>query len=157
MIDETKRRILAAACNEKWHELITNPDFSITPWTGMYSCSCGCWVSIGDKSSHINRTFTTADDWELVRTTVVVPKVDQFKTYLYSLLSQDDKYYNGWNSVIGYWLTLSPEECCEIAADFVKANLNLFPEAEKIREIMEQEKDIIAAKDHEFEKGTLHG
>jgi hypothetical protein len=77
---------------------------------------CEYWVKYGGN----NRTFTSADDWELVRVNVVVPNNDNFVRYMwevYCLVSGDEGY--SANDFIQNWLTLSPEEKNTLAAEFL--------------------------------------
>lgn len=115
MINESDRRILAAACGLEWLELTAEMD--TLEMVGKHRPS-----------------FTTPDDWELVRTKVVIQNVGAFTEFMGSVWFNKDPvmlYLNEW------WLTLSPEECCELVADFILANSNLFPENAKA--IIEQE------------------
>ena len=113
MISETKRRILAAACGLEWHE----------------------WPYCDIETP--NRDFDSPEDWELVRVNVVVPHLNAFCAYAAHIVKSPIPY---GDIVVAFewWLTKSPEECCEIAADFILANLSLFPDEvqEKIKEIM---------------------
>jgi hypothetical protein len=61
-----------------------------------------------------NPSFTTPDDWELVRVKVVLPNMDVFETIIYD---------NG----IGWWLLKTPEETSQTVADIVKSRPDLFP------------------------------
>lgn len=115
MISATKRCILAEACGLEWLELTDEMD------------------TLEALGKH-RPSFSTPEDWELVRVNVVVPYLVAFKDYIQKICRF------GFNYFI-WFLTLSPEECCEIAADFILANLHLFPNEvqEKIKAIIEQE------------------
>ena len=104
------RRILTKACGLEWRERM---------------------LEHGVINIDRNRTFTTPDDWELVRVKVVVPNVEDFARYLYSLLTPDDKYYNSWSSIIDQLLTI---QLCQLTTDFIKSRPDLFPWVEEMEE-----------------------
>lgn len=113
MISELDRRTLTMACGLEWHEQteITRHGYPGT------RCSCGLewdWKDTGCKG---NPTFSTADDWELVRVNVVVPNQEAFVVFLWS--------EETWP--LNKWIALSCERKCQYAADFVKARPDLFP------------------------------
>ncbi len=87
------RRILTKACGLEWRERM---------------------LEHGVINIDRNPTFTTPDDWELVREKVVVPNLNDFEGD-FNLLS------------LYGWLLKSPEECCQDAAGFIKSRSDLFP------------------------------
>ena len=114
---ESDRKLLTLACGECWHQLEYDRD------EGYYFCNkCG---DIPGNINRLNRTFTHADDWELVREKVVLPNEHDFAFYCM------DKYYykSGriFQELFEWFLSLSIEERCQLACDFIKANLHLFP------------------------------
>lgn len=116
MINETDRRILAAACKVEWLELTDEMD--TMKMVGKHRPS-----------------FTTPDDWELVRVNVIQDKIFIFSEWLLSRYPWENIWETkGTKAILAWFLTLSPEECCQLAADFIKANVNLFPE--KVTEIL---------------------
>jgi len=96
------RRILTKACGLEWRERM---------------------LEHGVINIDRNPTFTTPDDWELVREKVVVPNLNDFEGD-FNLLSLYD------------WLLKSPEECCQDAAGFIKSRPDLFP---WVTEILKEE------------------
>ncbi|MEN6621448.1 MAG: hypothetical protein ABFD50_07875 [Smithella sp.] len=77
-----------------------------------------------DICTKANRTFASADDWELVREKVVVPNLEAFSDYLWQ------KWLNigpNGSSCLMWFLTLSIEQRCQLVCDFIKANPHLFP------------------------------
>lgn len=68
-----------------------------------------------------NRTFTSADDWDMVRVKVVLPNMDVFETIIYD---------NG----IGWWLLKTPGEASQTVAGIVKSRPDMFP---WVKEMME--------------------
>ena len=136
MISETKRHVLAAACGLERHENASNIYHPM-------ACSCG-WERnercndevLYDHIKESNLTFSTPDDWELVRVNVVVPHLNAFCAYAAHIVKSPIPY--GDIVVAFEWfLTLSPEECCEIAANFILANLSLF-----LKEVQEKTREI---------------
>lgn len=115
MLSELDCKILARACDLEWHEDVSNI---------YHPCSCSCGVEFGEYGGELlpihlfdsNRTFSTADDWELVRKEVVVPNQEAFCEHL-------DK-HGVWMII---WFSLSSEDRNKIAADFIKAHPNRFP------------------------------
>lgn len=65
-------------------------------------------------------TFTTADDWELVRQSVVVELRGIFHNWLKNV---EHPQVSGFE----WWLTLSPEECCQLVCNWIKSRPDLFP------------------------------
>ena len=92
------RRILTKACGLEWRERM---------------------LEHGVINIDRNPTFTTPDDWELVREKVVVPNLNDFEGD-FNLLS------------LYGWLLKSPEECCQDAANWIKSRPDLFPWVEKM-------------------------
>ena len=81
------RKILAKACGLEWRERM---------------------LEHGVINIDRNPTFTTPDDWELVRVKVVVPNLDDFCWYL----------INNPEWMIEWFLTLSIEERNKLVHDF---------------------------------------
>jgi hypothetical protein len=103
MLTETRRRVLAAACNEEWYEkeIHTVEGFEGHHWRPAINLT--------------NRTFTSAADWELVREKVVMPNLHKFVKYVWA--GRID--VEGWqNDAFAWFLTLSIEERCELVAKF---------------------------------------
>ena len=74
MISELDCRILAKACGLCWHEWKQD--------LGDASVSCiHCGVELLPETE-VNPTFTTPDDWEMVRVRVVVPNALIIDSYL---------------------------------------------------------------------------
>ena len=139
MISETKRKLLTKALGECWHDW-ENEAYHYPKYIGsrmFMSAICKkCGEDLTEQFGDFHRTFSTAADWELVRVNVVVPNLNAFCAYAAHIVKSPIPY--GDIVVAFEWfLTLSPEECCNIAADFILTNLDLFPEdvQEKIREI----------------------
>lgn len=108
-ISELDCRILAKACGLCWHEWKQD--------LGDASVSCiHCGVELLPETK-VNPTFTTPDDWELVRVKVVRDYRGVFVEFIL-----DDGI-----TAIRWWLTQSPEELCRLAADFIKSHPGLFP------------------------------
>lgn len=106
------RKILAKACGLVWHE--------ITETNGYYRCSCGASfhglesLQARRHAEKSNPTFTTPDDWELVRVKVVVPNLDE--------------YADAFDLVSKYaWLLQSPEDNCQDAVTWIRSRPDLFP------------------------------
>lgn len=129
MLSESDCRILARACKICLHEgnnvLIKND---------KVQCRlCGEWARVKwDENGFYfpNPTFSTADDWELVRVKVVQDYRGEFGEFIISDCIKDDGI-----TAIRWWLTQSPEELCRHAADFIKSRPDLFPWVEKMMEV----------------------
>ena len=66
-------------------------------------------------------TFTTPDDWELVRVKIIAgPNVGAFHQWLI-----DHKSWLG--SGFEWWLMRTPEQCCQLVCNWIKARPDLFP------------------------------
>lgn len=118
MLNDLDRRILAKACGLEWHEQteITRHGYPGT------RCSCGLewdWKDTGCKG---NPTFSTADDWELVRVKVILPNILLFESIIYD---------NG----IQWWLQKTSHELCKTAVDIIKAHPNRFPWVVEVMEV----------------------
>lgn len=112
MTDED-RKLLTEACGECWHDVKSS----------MYFCFPERCLSCGKLITSLSRrTFATADDWELVREKVVVPTAGEFCSFLWSYWALN----TSSKSFIIWFLTLSIEERCELAVDFIKENPELF-------------------------------
>jgi hypothetical protein len=113
MISELDRRILAKACGLCWHEWRQD--------MGDASVSCiHCGAELLPETKD-NPTFTTPDDWELVRVRVIAgPNVGAFHQWLI-----DHKSWLG--SGFEWWLMRTPEQCCQLVCNWIKARPDLFP------------------------------
>ena len=78
-------------------------------------------------------TFSTADDWELVRVKVVVPNWVHYKPWLWEHLRGSDYSLD----LLGEFVILSPIQQNQNCANWVKSRPDLFP---WVREMMEEEK-----------------
>lgn len=109
-MNENDRRILTKACGLCWHEWGQDKNDPEEAFPVCQKCNC--------RRYHVpdNPTFTTADDWELVRVRVVVPNQEAFCEYL-------DK-HGVWMII---WFSLSSEDRNKISVDFIKAHPNRFP------------------------------
>jgi hypothetical protein len=115
-------RILAKACGLKWHGL------------GLGGkCSCGETI-YSSRTNHWNCHFATPDDWELVRMKVVEglnkDAADDLTDFIDSAFVDFINTNNGapqFSDAFHWWITRTPKEQCQIAADFIKARPDLFP------------------------------
>jgi hypothetical protein len=117
MISELDCRILAKACGVCWHDYKIGDGFVST-------CSCGrrgCIVR--EFCGSANPTFSVPDDWELVRVRVIIPNLREFRDSLFLYVTSVCRD----TSSLEWWWTKTPEEKCQIAADFIKARPDLFP------------------------------
>ena len=112
---ENDRRILAKACGVCWHDYKIGDGFVST-------CSCGrrgCIVR--EFCGSANPTFSVPDDWELVRVKIIAgPNVGAFHQWLI-----DHKSWLG--SGFEWWLMRTPEQCCQLVCNWIKARPDLFP------------------------------
>jgi len=118
------RKILAKACGLREGHIYRLLDNGIT----VECRQCGDTRDrdlIDEASQCLIPTFTTPDDWELVRVRVVLPNLNDFEGD-FNLLS------------LYGWLLKSPEECCQDAAGFIKSRHDLFPWVAEIAEIAEK-------------------
>jgi hypothetical protein len=124
MISDLDRRILARATNTPWHELVSDKLGVLDHFT----CSCGKeYVSKGAFLEHLIRcgvTFSTPDDWEMVRVKVILPNILLFESIIYD---------NG----IQWWLQKTSHELCQTTVDIIQSRPDLFPWVE---EMMEEKK-----------------
>jgi len=122
---ESDRKLLTLACGECWHEF----EF----WNSGVSniCKhCRRWFHWKQEDQdelrkQKDRTFTHADDWELVREKVIVLNLDMFVAWVkhqlhcirHSQCSVGDMIPK---DALEVWLPLSVEERCQLACDFGK-------------------------------------
>lgn len=125
-MNELDRRILTKACGLCWHEPEDILDEHNMPCVKCKVCGeVVYYLHFTDRPyCHENHTFTTADDWELVRQKVVVPNQEAFCEHL-------DK-HGVWPII---WFSLSSEDRNKIAADFIKAQPNRFPWVVEMEEV----------------------
>jgi hypothetical protein len=124
MISESDRRILTKACGLEWHEDVSNI---------YHPCSCSCGVEFGEYGGELlpihlfysNPTFTTPDDWELVRVNVVVPHITINPSSFSNWICM--RYSEYFDDSTEWILTMAPAECCQMVADFIKESHDLFP------------------------------
>lgn len=101
-MNNPRRRLLTEALGEEWH------DYHLGDYTVLSSCSCGLeGFAVREICTKANRTFTSADDYEALREKVIVPNIIEFMTWMYA-----------YDSGLFHWLTLTPEERCEVICDF---------------------------------------
>jgi hypothetical protein len=88
-----------------------------------------------------NPTFTTPDDWELVRVKVVEglnkDAADDLTDFIDSAFVDFINTNNGapqFSDAFHWWITRTPKEQCQIAADFIKSSHDLFPWVEEMKE-----------------------
>lgn len=122
---ENDRKILTRACGLCWHEPEDILDEHNMPCVKCKVCGeVVYYLHFTDRPyCHENPTFTTADDWELVRVKVIVPHIEDFSNHLYRI-GYDNIVING---EFVFVFTMSPIALCEVAADFIKARPDLFP------------------------------
>jgi hypothetical protein len=61
-----------------------------------------------------NCTFTTPDDWELVRVKVIMPNTEEFRLYL----------RGKWSMI--EWIGNTPEQCSQFVCNWIKFRPDLF-------------------------------
>lgn len=117
-MNDTRRKLLTKALGEKWHEKV---------WEGDYlKCSCGLILHHKEDfefALHIkkaNRTFLTADDWELVLEKVVRPNSLEFISHVYKNWCEPvwDDDFDNMTCFMEWFLTLSIGERCKLIHDF---------------------------------------
>ena len=115
MMTNLDLRILTRACGLEWHYLVSDKFGALD----HYTCSCGKeYVSKGAFYEHLVRsgvTFSTPDDWELVKVRVVIPNKEDFRPYLKE------------NWTIFEWIGNTPEQCCQLVCNWIKSRPDLFP------------------------------
>lgn len=114
MLSDLDRRILARACNFCLHEKCEH----VLIKNDKAQCKvCGEWTKVKwDENGFYfpNPTFTTADDWEMVRVKVILPNILLFESIIYD---------NG----IQWWLQKTSHELCQTTVDIIKSRPDLFP------------------------------
>lgn len=134
MLSELDCKILARAVGFcwRWHEWV----FYGVDEDGFHFWQCECGQKLYNKDNcgkppsfffpHIctNPTFTTADDWEMVRVKVILPNILLFESIIYD---------NG----IQWWLQKTSHELCQTTVDIIKSRPDLFPWVEEMEEVKE--------------------
>lgn len=113
------RKILARACGLCWHEWVMEDDY----------IHAHCKLC-GKKGDYVDTewptlSFTTPDDWELVRVTVVVPHITINPSSFSNWICM--RYSEYFDDSTEWILTMAPAECCQMVADFIKESPDLFP------------------------------
>jgi len=146
------RKILAKACGMCWHEW--NPEYQngmvankingrYEGWNNIPMClKCDYRGVYG-----YNLTFTTPDDWKLARERVVEEHRSLFYPFAIEYGYYGDQPPIGGGApvykILSWWDNLSPDEHCQLAADFIKAYSGQFPQvADFITEIAEKKMPV---------------
>lgn len=115
MLSDLDRRILARACNFCLHEKCEH----VLIKNDKAQCKvCGEWTKVKwDENGFYfpNPTFTTPDDWELVRQNVVVPN-------FYEITKDIDA-----RSLIIALVMQTPQMMCLFILNWIKSRPDLFP------------------------------
>lgn len=73
----------------------------------------------------LKHSYTTPDDWELVRMKVVVPHITINPSSFSNWICM--RYSEYFDDSTEWILTMAPAECCQMVADFIKESPDLFP------------------------------
>lgn len=126
MMTELDCRILARACGLEWHYLVSDKLGALD----HYTCSCGKeYVSKGTFYEHLVRsgvTFSTPDDWELVRVKVIIVDTVRLDNF-YHFVHQSWEHKICFPATLEWILTLSPTDLCQLVCNWTKSRPDLFP------------------------------
>jgi hypothetical protein len=125
MLSDIDRKILARACGLGW------PEPEPCPHCGYY-CNNN---TVFCRPPLQNPTFTTPDDWELVRVKVVVPHITINPSSFSNWICM--RYSEYFDDSTEWILTMAPAECCQMVADFIKESPDLFPWVEEMEGVKE--------------------